>query len=66
MTLDEFLRELAARRGLHRKIGLLARYWRQIQGLPADKQQQIALALGSKAAWSLNRRRVATIRRAGL
>ncbi len=51
MTLDEFLQELAARRGLHRKIGLLARYWRQIQGLPADKQQQIALALGSKAAW---------------
>ena len=51
MTLDEFLQELGARRGLHRKIGLLARYWRQVQGLPAEKQQQIALALGSKAAW---------------
>jgi len=52
MTLDEFLQELAARRGLHRKVGLLARYWRQVQSLPTDKQQQIALALGSKAAWS--------------
>jgi len=52
MTLDEFVQELAARRGLHRKIGLVARYWRQVQSLPADKQQQVALALGSKAAWS--------------
>ncbi len=52
MTLDEFLQELSARRGLHRKIGLLTRYWRQVQRLPADKQQQVALALGSKAAWN--------------
>ncbi len=52
MTLDEFLHELSARRGLHRKIGLVGRYWRQVQALPADKQQQVALALGSKAAWN--------------
>ncbi len=52
MTLDEFLQELSARRGLHRKIGLVTRYWRQVQSLPADKQQQVALALGSKAAWN--------------
>jgi len=52
MTLDEFVQELAARRGLHRKVGLVARYWRQVQSLPADKQQQVALALGSRAAWS--------------
>ncbi|MCH7825131.1 MAG: hypothetical protein IH849_10050, partial [Acidobacteria bacterium] len=52
MTLDEFLQELSARRGLHRKIGLVTRYWRQVQRLPADKRQQVALALGSKAAWN--------------
>ena len=52
MTLDEFLQELSARRGVHRKIMLVTRYWRQIQGLPADEQRQVALALGSKAAWN--------------
>ena len=52
MTLDEFLQELSARRGLHRKIGLLTGYWRHVQRLPADKQRQVALALGSKAAWN--------------
>ena len=52
LTLDEFLRRLGAERGLHRKVRLLGRYWKQVQSLPPEQRERVALALGSQAVWN--------------
>ncbi len=51
-TLDAFIETLSAQRGLHRKVRLLAHYWRQVRDLPSEDRQRIALALGSESAWN--------------
>ncbi len=52
LTLDEFVRLLRDARGPHRKVRLLARYWTQVQNLPAAERERVALALGSQALWN--------------